>query len=79
MNITPKNNIEQFNQFLFNEIDLSLYKYKFLNDYVQKAKNGLAPLYELSIINKIANGWILILHGDILLIYGENWKENQIQ
>lgn len=79
MNITPKNNRDLFNQFLFNEIDLELYKHKFLNDYVQKAKTGSAPLYDLSVINKTPNDWILILHGDILLIYGDNWHENQFE
>ncbi len=79
MNITPKNNIQKFNQFLFDEIDLDLYKYKFLNDYIRKATKGLAPLYDLSVLNTSENGWILILHGDVLLVYGDNWNENQIQ
>jgi hypothetical protein len=79
MNLTPKNNIEEFNQFLFEEIDLDMYQYKFLNDYVDKATKGLKPLYELSVLNSSPNGWILILHGEMLLVYGEKWNENQIQ
>jgi len=80
MNLTPKNNIEQFNRFLFEEIDLNLYQHKFLNDYVDKATKGLKPLYELSVLNiSENNGWILILHGEVLLIYGENWSETQIK
>lgn len=79
MNLTPKNNIKEFNRFLFEEIDLNLYQHKFLNDYVSKATEGLLPLYELSVINISPNGWILILHGDVLLVYGERWDENQIQ
>ena len=79
MNLTPKNNVHEFEQFLFEEIDLDLYELKFLNDYVDKATKGLAPLYELSVINTSPNGWIMILHGDMLLVYGNNWNENQIQ
>lgn len=78
MNLSPKNNFEKLNQFLFNEIDLNLYKYKFLNEYVKMAKEGLAPHYDLSVLNISGKGWILILHGDVLLVYGENWTEHQI-
>jgi hypothetical protein len=80
MNLTPKNNIEEFNQFLFEQIDLNIYQHKFLNDYVDKAIKGLKPLYELSVLNTSQNnGWILILHGEMLLVYGENWNEIQIK
>ncbi len=78
MNLTLRNNIPEFEQFLFEEIDLGLYKHKFLYDYVAKAVNGHKPLYELSVINTSNNGWILILHGEVLLIYGENYIEDQI-
>ena len=79
MNLTPKNNVQEFEQFLFEEIDLNLYEHKFLNDYVGKAIRGLAPLYELSVINTSPNGWIMILHGEILLVYGNSWNEQQIE
>jgi 5S rRNA maturation endonuclease (ribonuclease M5) len=79
MNLTPKNNLTEFNRFLFKEVDLDIYRHKFLKDYVDKATQGIAPLYELSVINTSADGWIMILHGDILLVYGDNWTENQIQ
>ncbi len=79
MNLTPKNNPAEFNQFLLNEIDLKIYQHKFLKDYVDKAIQGIASLYDQSVINKSQDGWIIILHGDILLVYGDNWAENQIQ
>lgn len=79
MNLTPKDNLSKFNRFLFEEIDLNIYQHKFLKDYVYKATQGTVPLYELSVINTSLNGWIMILHGEILLVYGDNWTENQIQ
>jgi predicted GNAT family acetyltransferase len=80
MNLTAKNNTEQFNQFLFEEIDLNMYQHKFLKDYVDKATKGMKPLYDLSVLNiSENNGWILILHGEVLLVYGENWNETQIK
>lgn len=79
MIITPKNNVSEFNQFIFEKIDLKIYEHKFLNDYVNQALKGLVPLSELSVISISPDGWILILHGEMLLVYGENWNENQIQ
>jgi predicted GNAT family acetyltransferase len=79
MNLTPKNNPREFNRFLFKGIDLNIYQHKFLKDYVDKAVQGTAPLYDMSVINTSATGWIMILHGDLLLVYGDNWDENQIQ
>ena len=78
MNITPLNNTKKFNQFLFNEIDMKLYKYKFLRSYIDNAKDGIEPVYDQSVLNISEKGWILILHGSILLVYGENWNENQV-
>ncbi len=78
MNLTPKHNLIEFNRFLFKEIDLNIYQHKFLKDYVIKAAQGHAPLNELSVINTSPNGWVMILHGDILLVYGDNWTGNQI-
>lgn len=79
MNLTPKNNLSEFNRFLFKEIDLDIYQHKFLKDYIDKATKGQAPLYELSVINTSQNGWLMILHGDVLLVYGDNWTVNQIE
>lgn len=79
MNLTPKNNLNEFNRFLFKEIDLSLYQYKFLKDYLDNAARGQKPIYNSSVINTSPNGWILILHGETLLIYGKNWTERQFQ
>jgi|SRR5690606_26438304 len=78
MNLNPINNQADFNRFLFNDINLEEYKYKFLYDCIQKAQSGQVPIYETSILNISDTGWILILHSDMLLIYGENWNEDQI-
>ncbi len=79
MLLTPKNNPNEFNRFLFKEIDLGLYQYKFLHDYIDKATKGLMPIYDLSFLSICPTGWILILHGETLLIYGEAWNESQFQ
>lgn len=79
MNLTPKDNPEAFNRFLFEKIDLELYQHKFLNDCVDKARNGQKPIYDLSIINTSSSGWILIIHSEMLLVYGYNWSTDQIQ
>jgi len=77
MNLTPKINPEEFNKFLFQEIGIDLYHHKFLKDYIDGVQNGFRRLYDASLIDSSANGWILILHGDILLIYGHNWDKSQ--
>lgn len=79
MNIIPKNNPAEFEKFLFTEIDLSQYEYKFLNDYIEGAKNGTKKLFDKSLLNRTSDGWILILHGEILMIYGDNWNKNQFE
>ncbi len=77
MNLLPKDNPEEFNHFLLKKIDLNLFKYKFLKEYIKKVQQGSKILYDASLINISENGWILVLHGDILLIYGENWSKTQ--
>lgn len=79
MNILPKYNPNEFNRFLIEEIDLSLYKYKFLRNYISSVQKGDKVLYDVSILNLQEKGWILILHGEELLVYGENWTEKQFQ
>ena len=79
MNITPKKNPKEFEQFLFREIDLDLFEYKFLNDYVQGVMSGEKKLYDLSLINSTKESWILILHSEVLLIYGNNWNVSQFK
>ena len=78
MNITPKHNHEEFNRFLLEKIDLNSYRFKYLKDYLDKVIRGQLPVYDLSIINITDTGWILILHGEMLLVYGENWTKNQL-
>jgi hypothetical protein len=79
MNFTPKDNPKEFEEYLFKEIDITIFKHKFLNDYVQRAMTREAKLYDKSVINKTESGWILILHSDVLLIYGENWEISQFE
>lgn len=78
MNITPQNNIEEFEQFIFKKIGLDLFHHKFLKNYFDEVIVGRRKLYDKSVINYIDDGWILILHGDILFIYGENWIDSQL-
>lgn len=78
MILTPKLNIEEFNRFLLEKIDLDSYRFKYLKDYLDKVIGGQFPIYDLSVINITDNGWILILHGEMLLVYGENWTQNQL-
>ncbi|WP_179353585.1 GNAT family N-acetyltransferase [Winogradskyella vidalii] len=77
MNFTPKDNPEEFNKLLFQEVGINLFRHKFLKDYIEGVQSGSKKLFDASFINKTKNGWILVLHGDILLIYGHNWNESQ--
>lgn len=77
MNLTPQNNPTEFEKFLFQVIDIKLFQNKFLLDYLEDAIAGKKDLYDKSVINTTDNGWILILHGEVLLIYGENWCSDQ--
>ncbi|MBD0833340.1 GNAT family N-acetyltransferase [Aestuariibaculum sediminum] len=77
MNLTPKDNPQEFNKVLFQEIGINLFKHKYLKDYIDGVQSGIRKLYDASLINKTGDGWILILHGDILLIYGHNWNKAQ--
>ncbi len=77
MNLTPQHNPEEFNQFLFEEIDLDLYQHKFLRDTLVKAQRGQSTIYDSSVINTTESGWILIIHSEMLLIYGHNWSSKQ--
>jgi predicted GNAT family acetyltransferase len=77
MNITPKDNPEEFNRFLLEKVGLESFENKFLLDYIKKAQNGELNLYNASILNISDDSWLLILHGDVLLIYGKNWKKEQ--
>lgn len=77
MNLTPQNNPTEFEQFLFKKIDVNLYHHKFILDYLEDAAAGEKKLYDKSVINVTEEGWILILHGEVLLIYGQNWRSEQ--
>ncbi len=78
MNITPKKNPEEFNRFLFEKVGINKFQNKFLLDYLEKVQNGEKRLYDASLINAKDESWILILHGEMLLIYGENWQIEQL-
>ncbi len=77
MNISQKKSREDFNEFLFNSVNLALYKHKFLNNYINACFQGTHQLLETSLANISNQGWILILHGEMLLIYGKDWDESQ--
>ncbi len=79
MNLTPKNYPTKFEQFIFNEIDPNLYKYKFLSLYIDKALKGQKPIYNSSVLNTKDKSWILILHGEMLAIYGYKWSIDQFK
>jgi hypothetical protein len=78
MNITPKHNNEAFKRFLLEKIDFYSYRLKYLKDYLDKLIIGQLPVSIFSIINISESGWVLILHGEMLLVYGENWTKNQL-
>jgi hypothetical protein len=77
MNITPKDNPEEFNRFLLEKVGMKLFENKFLSDYIEKARSGELRLYDASLLNISGKSWILILHGEVLLVYGKNWKVEQ--
>ena len=79
MNLTPKYNFEEFNRFLFEEVDLGLYQHKYLRNFINKVQQGKSTFYDLSVINTNGDGWIMIIYGEMLLVYGYNWKTDQFQ
>lgn len=78
MNISPQNNRLEFERFLFERNNLDLFKFKFLDSYIRAVNENEKVVYSDSLLNVSKSGWILILHGDILLIYGENWSSDQL-
>lgn len=59
------------------KVGIDLFKHKFLKDYLVAVRNGDKILYDASLINTSEKGWILILHGESLMIYGHNWSSEQ--
>lgn len=78
MNILLKDNPDEFYRFFQEKVDLSMFPHKYLSDYIKKVRRGQNSLYDSSIINISSSGWILILHGEILLAYGDKWNQKQI-
>jgi len=78
MNITPKQNPEEFNRFLLEKVGINKFQNKFLLDYIGKVQNREQRLYDASLVNIKNDSWILILHGEMLLVYGENWQIEQL-
>lgn len=78
MNILLLNNPRKFEEFLYKKIDLNLYEHKFLNIYLKAVKRGGREISNNSLINYTEDGWILILLGELLMVYGRNWSLNQI-
>jgi len=79
MIITPKTNPKKFSEFLKQLYNKNLYQYKFLNQYIKDAFAGKSVFYDGSVISIHDAGWIMILHGDVLSVYGECWKSIQFK
>lgn len=79
MNLILKDYPDEFCNFLSEKINLELFQYKYLKDEIIKVRKGESQIYGSSIINATNTGWILILHCKMLLIYGQNWGNEQIQ
>jgi len=72
------------NQPVFQRYFMSLahskqYKFKFLRHELGLALQGRKPIYDDSLLNVEGDSWILIVHSDAILIYGENWNETQLK
>lgn len=78
MNITLKQDPQKFSEFIENQ-DFDLYKYTFLKGFVAQVDMGQNQIFGTSLVNFSGDGWILVLHGDYLAVYGENWSPNQFE
>lgn len=79
MNLNPIDNQKEFDEFISSLLDDNLYQHKMLIDYINRAFQGTKSLYETSVLNISGDGWILILHGEYLIIYGQKWKKKQLE
>jgi hypothetical protein len=77
MNITIKQN--EFFEFLDNNLDLTKYEYKFLRDEIQLVRTGRKSVHEDSFFNVQGDSWILVIHVESLLVYGNNWSTDQFE
>ena len=78
MNI-PITNQEKFNKILFEKIKQNQYEFKYLYIALSNIIEGKKIAYESSLINLENENWILIIHSDELLIYGNHWTETQFR
>jgi len=77
MVITPKTNQAAFTEFLIEIRKRNLYQHKFLNHFLKSAMTGKVIVSDNSILSRSGNGWILLLHSDLLYVYGEHWDARQ--
>lgn len=79
MNLNPIENSKEVDEFILSIVDNNLYEHKMLIEYLKQVFQGSKYLYETSLLNISDGGWILILHGEDLLIYGKNWVKKQLE
>lgn len=68
---------DYFQDLLFELASSQDYKYKFLRHELIQAIQGKSKFYDDSLLNVQGEGWILIIHSEALLVYGDNWTKNQ--
>ena len=68
---------DKFQDFLIELCKSDDFRYKFLRHEVTQALQGKTFFYDKSILNIQGDSWILIIHSSALLIYGENWNNEQ--
>lgn len=78
MNITLDEDFAGFYDFIFENIDLESYQYRFLKSYLDKVLNKEYESKKSSILNVTDSSWLLILYGDVFYVYGKNWTNEQI-
>lgn len=68
---------DSFWAILKNNLGIYNYKYKYLLIAIDSINSGHKIIYESSFIihSSNYNSWILIIHSDILYIYGKNWNK----
>jgi Predicted acetyltransferase len=75
MNILTTQN--EFSDFLMELATSGEYQYKFLKHELANIFQGRSPIYDDSLLNVQGDSWILIVHGDTIMIHGHNWSVNQ--
>lgn len=77
MKITIKEQPE-FQQIFNQYVELNNFEYKFLKHYLDQVIESEKIIYETSYLYFNEDSWILLLHGEMLYIYGEKWNDELI-